>query len=185
MTAEKSGKNIILAVTGSIAAYKAASILRGLMNRGHQVRVIMTENARRFVTATTFRSLSGCPVVTELFVEEGRAGLLHIELAEWVDLLVVAPASANSIGKFACGLADDAVSCTWMASDCPKVVAPAMNDRMWASPAVQRNCEQLKKWNVRLIEPVEGKLASGKVAVGRLAPVETIVETVARLAQSL
>lgn len=179
MGTESAGKNIILGVTGSIAAYKAATILRGLMARGHVVRVVMTPSAQRLVTPTTFRSLSGRPVVTEMFVEGGQVSLQHIELAEWVDALAVAPATANFMGKIANGIADEVLSCTWMACDCPKVLAPAMNDRMWAGDAVQRNCRYLRELpGVRFIEPIEGKLASGRVAMGHLAPVEEIVEVI-------
>jgi len=177
------GKNIILGVTGSIAAYKAASILRGLMARGHTVQVVMTQSACRLVTPTTFRALSGRPVVTQMFIDEGQVALQHIELAQWVHVLAVAPATANFIGKAAGGIADDILSCTYMACDCPKIIAPAMNDRMWASPAVQRNCAYLRELpDVSFVEPVEGRLASGRVGVGHLAPVEDIVEKIHALA---
>ncbi len=180
------GSNIILGVSGSIAAYKAASVLRGLMARGHAVQVVMTPSACRLVTPTTFRALSGRPVVTELFADEGQVGLQHIELAEWVDVLAVAPATANFIGKAAGGIADEILSCTWMACDCPKLVAPAMNDRMWASPAVQRNAAYLRGLpGVTFVEPVEGRLASGRVGVGHLAPIDEIVEAVHAMAAAL
>lgn len=174
------GKNMVLAVTGSIAAYKAASVVRGLMGRDHTVQVIMTEAARFFVTPTTFRALSGRPALYQLFPDEGSAGLTHIELGEWAELMAVVPATANILGKFAGGLADDLVSCTWMACDCPRVIAPAMNDRMWESPATQRNYNRLKeREDVTFVEPVGGKLASGKEATsGRLAPVEDIIEKI-------
>ncbi len=177
------GVNIILGVTGSIAAYKAASVLRALMARGHAVRVVMTEASQRLVSPNTFRSLSGEPVTTALFIEETQVGLQHIELAEWVDVLAVAPATANFIGKVANGIADEIMSCTWMACDCPKLLAPAMNDRMWLSPPVQRNCDYLRSLaDVHFVDPVEGKLASGKHAVGHLAPVEEVIERIHRLA---
>ena len=188
------GKNIILGVTGSIAAYKACSILRGLMDRGHAVRVVMTASAQRLVTPTTFRALSGCPVATTMFIEEEQVGLQHIELAEWVGarsepgsagggVFAVAPATANFLGKAANGIADEILSCTWMACDCPKVLAPAMNDRMWNSDALQRNCRYLRQLpGVHFVGPVEGKLASGRMAMGHLAPVAEIVETIHRVA---
>jgi len=180
------GRNIILAVTGSIAAYKAPSILRGLMYRGHQVRVIMTQSAQKLISPTTFRALSGYPVATSLFIPDEQASLVHIELAEWADLLAIAPATANIIGKVTCGIADEIVSCTWMACDCPKVIAPAMNDIMWLSPAVLRNVAELRKFkDVHIIDPVGGKLASGKVAAtGHLAPVEVIVEKIDAVARA-
>jgi phosphopantothenoylcysteine synthetase/decarboxylase len=173
------GSNVILGVSGSIAAYKAASILRGLMALGHAVQVVMTPSACRLVTPTTFRALSGRPVVSEMFIDEGQVGLQHIELADWAHVLAVAPATANFIGKAAGGIADEILSCTWMACDCPKVIAPAMNDRMWASPAVQRNAAYLRGLpGVSFVGPVEGKLASGRVGLGHLAPIEEIVERI-------
>jgi len=184
MKQRSTGKNILLAVTGSIAAYKAASVLRGLTERGHAVQVLMSVAAQHFITPTTFRALSGRPVITRLFIEEEAAALVHVELAEWADLLAVVPATANIIGKFACGIADEIVSCTWMACDCPRVIAPAMNDRMWASPVVQRNCALLKEMaGVHFVGPVRGKLASGKVAEGRLAPVPQIVDVIHSIVQ--
>ena len=178
-----SGKNIILGVSGSIAAYKACSILRVLMGEGHHVRVVMTEAAQRLVTPTTFRALSGLPVVTDLWVPEGQASMAHIELAEWVDVLAIAPATAKVIGKIACGIADEVLSCTWMACECPKVIAPAMNDRMWLSPAVQKNIMELQgRDGVYIVPPVEGRLASGRIATGHLARVEQIVAAIDSLA---
>jgi len=179
MAAQSTGSNVILGVTGSIAAYKAASVVRGLMARGHAVQVVMTASARKLVGPATFRALSGRPVVTELFAEDAPASLPHIELAEWAHVLAVAPATANFLGKIANGLADDILSCTWMACDCPKVLAPAMNDRMWADPAVQRNCERLRGLpGVTFVGPVEGRLASGRVGMGHLAPVADVVAAI-------
>ncbi|MCD6416754.1 MAG: phosphopantothenoylcysteine decarboxylase [Planctomycetes bacterium] len=176
---EQTGANIILGVTGSIAAYKAPSILRGLMERGHRVRVVMTVAAQQFVHPTTFRALCGHPVITALFPPNSQVELRHVELADWVDALAIAPCTANFIGKAANGLADDILSCAWMACDCPKLIAPAMNDRMWASPPVQTNCETLRlQTGVHFIGPVEGGLASGKQAIGRLAPVSEIVDAI-------
>jgi len=183
MAGESLGRNVILGVTGSIAAYKAASILRRLMEGGHAVQVVMTPSAQRLVAPSTFRSLSGRPVITELFAEDGQVGLQHIELADWADVLVVAPATANFIGKIANGIADEILSCTWMACDCPKVLAPAMNDRMWAAEPVQRNCRYLRGLpGVHFVEPVEGRLATGRIGMGHLAPVEGVVEVVDRVA---
>lgn len=179
MSTEVTGKNVILGVTGSIAAYRAASILRGLMALGHTVQVVMTSSAQRLVTPTTFRSLSGRTVITDMFIDDGQVGLQHIELAEWVHVLAVAPATASFIGKAANGIADEILSCTWMACDCPKVLAPAMNDRMWGSDPVQRNCRYLRDLaDVHFIEPVEGRLASGRTGMGCLAPVDQIVKAI-------
>jgi phosphopantothenoylcysteine decarboxylase/phosphopantothenate--cysteine ligase len=179
------GRNIVLGVSGSIAAYKACSILRGLMRRGHAVRVVMTRSAQNLVTPATFRSLSGAPVATDLWPAEETAELVHIRLAEWVDVLAIAPATANIIGKVTCGIADEILSTTWMASACPKVIAPAMNDRMWESPAMQRNVGELRdRENVHFVDPVGGMLASGKMAgTGHLAPVEEVVKEIDRVAR--
>jgi len=183
MAEEKQARHIVLGVSGSIAAYKACSVVRALTAQGHEVQVVMTEAAQRLVGPATFRSLSGRPVVTGLWIPEGQAGLVHIELAEWADALAVVPATANIIGKIACGIADEVLSTTWMACDCPKLVAPAMNDRMWLSPAVQRNVAELSRTpGVHLVGPVEGRLASGRVAVGHLAPVTEIVERILSVA---
>lgn len=176
MAGKPEGKNVILGVSGSIAAYKACSVLRGLLALGHAVQVVMTRAAQKLVTPTTFRALSGRPVVTDLWIEEGRAGLVHIELAEWADALAIVPATANIIAKINAGIADEVLSCTWMACECPKVLAPAMNDRMWDSPATRRNVAALRALDgIRFVDPVEGVLASGKVAQGHLAPVDQIV----------
>ena len=181
--ARQKGRNVILGVTGSIAAYKAPSILRGLQDRGHTVQVVMTPAAQQLVGPSTFRSLSGRPVVTDIFVEDGQADLEHIALADWADVLAVAPATANFIGKAANGIADEALSLTWMACDCPKLIAPALNDRMWRSEPVQRNCAYLRGLpGVHFVGPVEGKLASGRTGVGHLAPIEEIVEAIHSLA---
>jgi len=179
MGEQEPGGNVLLGVTGSIAAYKAAAVLRGLQGLGHAVQVVMTPSARHLVAPTTFRALSGRPVITELFVPEGQAGLRHIHLADWADVLAVAPATANFIGKAANGIADEILSCTWMACDCPRLIAPAMNDRMWAGAPVQRNVQYLRGLpGVEFVDPVEGRLASGKTAVGHLAPVKRIVAAI-------
>lgn len=175
-------EHVLVAVTGSIAAYKAAPVMRGLMDRGAQVKVAMTEAAQRFVTPTTFRSLTGQPVATRLFIPEEAAELVHINLADWTDALAVVPATANSLGKFAGGIADEIVSCTWMACDCPKLVAPAMNTRMWNNAAVRENCSALAdKQDVEFVGPVEGLLAEDRQGMGRLAPVQDIIDAICRL----
>ncbi len=180
--APSSTDHVLVAVTGSIAAYKAAPVARGLMHHGPAVKVIMTEAAREFVSPTTFRSLTGHPVATRLFIPEESADLVHVNLADWCDALAVVPATANSVGKFAHGIADEIVSCTWMACDCPKLVAPAMNTRMWNNPAVQENCSALsEKQDVTFVGPVEGSLAEDRRGMGRLAPVEQIVEAICDL----
>jgi phosphopantothenoylcysteine decarboxylase/phosphopantothenate--cysteine ligase len=179
-------RNIIVGVTGSIAAYKACSVVRGLTARGHAVQVVMTDAAQKFVTALSFRALSRRPVVTSLWIDESDARLVHIELAEWVDVLAVVPATASIIAKFHAGIADDILTCTWLAADCPKVVAPAMNDRMWKAHATHRNVAGLREIEgIHIVDPVEGRLASGKVARGHLAPINDIIERVHQVAQSV
>lgn len=167
---------IVLGITGSIAAFKAASLCTALRKDGHEVQVVMTRAAQQFTTAVTMRALSGRPVVTDLFIDETAASLVHISLAEWMDLLLIAPATANILGKIWAGIADDVLSCVAMACPAPILIAPAMNDRMWLSPATQRNVAELKARGLQFIGPEEGRLASGKVSVGRLAPVEDVVE---------
>ncbi len=180
---EERGKKVVMGVSGSIAAYKACSVVRGLVHRGCEVSVVMTESARRLVGPATFRSLSGRPVTTALWIPEHEAGLVHIELAEWADVMAVVPATANIIGKFACGLADDVLSTLWLAFGGAKLIAPAMNDRMWANVAVQHNVEELKeRQGFHFAGPVAGELASGKEGrSGRMAPVDEIVKAVVNL----
>ena len=186
MTENISNKQIVLGVSGSIAAYKACEVLRSLLHKRHQVRVVMTQAAQNLITPTTFRALSGSPVATDLWIPEGQARLTHIRLAEWADILAVVPATANIIGKVANGIADEILSTTWMACDCPRVVAPAMNDRMWNSVAVQQNVNTLReRTGVKLVDPVAGTLPSGKEAgTGHLAPVPTIVDAIVDAAGS-
>ncbi|HCK28917.1 MAG TPA: bifunctional 4'-phosphopantothenoylcysteine decarboxylase/phosphopantothenoylcysteine synthetase, partial [Acinetobacter ursingii] len=136
-------KNIILAVTGGIAAYKSAIIVRRLKDYGFNVRVVMTHGAQAFITPLTFQALSGNPVHTELLDPEAEAGMGHIELARWADLVLVAPASCDTLAKFAHGLADDLLSTLYLATKAPVWVAPAMNQQMWAAKATQRNLQTL------------------------------------------
>ncbi len=176
-------RNIVMGISGSIAAYKACTVMRRLITRGCEVRVVMTEASQRLVGPSTFRSLSGHPVTTSLWVPEHQAELVHIELAGWADVLAVVPATANIIGKFACGLADCILSTLWLAYDGAKLIAPAMNDRMWANAAVRRNIEELENGQgVHRVGPVAGRLASGKEGdAGRLAPVDKIAGEIYQL----
>jgi len=176
-------RNIVLGVTGSIAAYKACDLLRELMRAGCEVRVVMTDSAQKLVTPATFHSLSGNPVSISLWTPQHQANLEHIQLAEWADCMVVAPATANIIGKFAGGIADDMLSTLWLAFPGRKLIAPAMNDNMWAHEAVQRNVKILRdKQSVTVVEPAPGRLASGKMGgQGRLAPIEDIFKAVLEL----
>lgn len=173
------GKRILLGVSGSVAAYKAVEILRGLQRRGADVQVAMTEAATKFVSPLTFEALSHRKVHTELFPESGDPDVVHVQVADWPDLMVVAPATANLIGKLANGLADDLLTCTLLAGDCPLVVAPAMESSMYGHPAVQKNLQHLRGRGVHLVDPEEGDLASGHSGIGRLADPEIIVTAAA------
>ena len=171
--------NVVLGVTGSIAAYKACEIVSRLRGQGCRVDVVMTDAAQKFVTPLTFETLAKSRVVADLWTPPATHDPLHISLAEEADVIVVAPATANVIGKIANGLADDALTCTVMAAQCPVVVAPAMNDLMYASPAVQANVARLQERGVVFVGPVEGRLASGKMGgKGRMADPEDIVAQV-------
>lgn len=154
---------IVLGVTGGIAAYKACELVRLFKKSGHEVRVVMTENAERFVGAITFEALSGNPVVTNL------TNMAHIELAQWGDVLVVAPTTANFIAKYANGIADDALLTEALAFTNRVVLAPAMNTRMWQAEATQENLTRLKNRGVEFIGPAEGELACGEVGEGKMS----------------
>ena len=171
-------KNVTLGVTGGIAAYKSVELLRLLTKAGAKVRVIMTENARWFVGPGTFQALSGQPVCTSVF-EEGDAAIRHIDWAQETDLAVIAPATANCIGKLANGIADDALSTYMLAVKAPVVVCPAMNTNMYQHPAVQRNLAVLREYGHILIAPDDGQLACGTVGPGRLPDPSFIVEKLA------
>lgn len=173
-----SGKRILLGVTGSIAAYKAVDILRRLQEQGAEVRVVMTRNACRFVPKLTFEALSGFPVLSDEYDPHEREGIGHIDVTSGLDLALIAPATANSIGKIASGIADDALTSALMAIDCPLMIAPAMNDRMYRNAVLRRNMASLRELGVRFIEPENGKLACGTEGQGRLAETGTIVDAV-------
>ena len=174
-TATRRGRRVLLLVTGGIAAYKACTIVRRLVDAGCEVRVAMTDAAQRFVTALTFEALSGHPVGTTLWGEGGEEPLDHIQWAQQCDLLLVAPATANFLAKMALGLADDLPSTLVTATGAPIVVAPAMNDRMWRNPPNQENLDRLRARGVEVIDPGSGYLACGTVAEGRLAEPEAVV----------
>lgn len=168
------GRRVLLLVTGGIAAYKACTIVRRLVDAGCDVQVAMTESAQRFVTPLTFQALSGKPVGTSLWGEGGEDPLDHIHWAQDTDLILVAPATANFLAKMANGLADDLCSTLATAADAPIVVAPAMNDRMWRNPPNQENLARLRERGVEIIDPGSGYLACGTVAEGRLAEPEAV-----------
>lgn len=167
---------ILLGVTGGIAAYKSCLLLRRLVSAGHDVRVVMTRHAAHFVGPLTFSTLSGHPVLADPFAEGRVDGAEHIDLSAWAEFCVVAPATANILGKAAQGLADDFLSTILCAFDKAILFAPAMNHRMWANPAVQHNCELLRDYGHQLVEPESGWLACGETGAGRMAEPEIIHE---------
>ncbi len=175
------GRRVVVGVSGSIAAYKAAVLVRQLMNAGAIVDVAMTPSAAAFVTPLTFAALTHRPVMTEVLALDPDQHIAHIELAEAADAIVLAPATANLLGKLAAGLVDDAVTAIACASRARVVVAPAMDAGMWTHPATQRNVETLRGFGYLVVEPEVGALASGLTGIGRLAEPETILAAVERL----
>src|SRR5574341_251549 len=168
-------KRVALGVTGGIAAYKAVEVLRGLQRAGCEVRVAMTRHACEFVTPLTFRALSGAYVVVDDYAPDNPDPIAHITYSQTVDLFIVAPATANTLAKFANGVADDFVTSTYLACTAPVLVAPAMNTTMLRHPATQRNLEKLRADGVRIIEPDQGEMACGTIGPGRLSEPEKIV----------
>src|SRR5215475_5612941 len=164
-----------LGVTGGIGAYKAVEVVRGLQKRGHDVAAIMTRSARRFVGEVTFEAITRRPVITDQFARGANADIEHIALATDISLLLVAPATANVIGKLANGIADDCLTSLYLATRAPVLLAPAMNTNMFEHPAVQRNLQTLAARGVRFVDPGEGYLACGWIGKGRLAEPEEIV----------
>ena len=174
-------KNIILAVTGSIASYKAADITAIFKKSGFNVTILMTREAGRFITPLTLQTLSGNEVIDDMFAEPKMWDPIHVSLAEKADLILIAPATANIIGKIACGIADDILTCVVMAARAPVLIAPAMNDNMYKNRIVQDNILKLKKLGYKFIGPDKGRLASGKVGLGRLADTKDILIAAKRL----
>jgi phosphopantothenoylcysteine decarboxylase/phosphopantothenate--cysteine ligase len=168
---------VVLGVTGCIGAYKACEVLRELQKRDVDVHVVMTASAKQFVSPMTFEALSRHPVFHDQFSLGENGDIRHISLADDADLLLVAPATANILGKFTRGIADDALSTLYLATRAPVLVAPAMNVNMFSHPAVQENLATLRGRGVRVVEPGDGYLACGWLGKGRLAEVETIVES--------
>jgi phosphopantothenoylcysteine decarboxylase / phosphopantothenate---cysteine ligase len=181
---------ITLGVTGGVAAYKSAELVRRLQTEGHTVQVVMTRAAREFITPLTFAALSGQKVITDLFAggDSGdpnlESAIEHIAVAQRTDLLLVAPATADTLAKFARGLADDFLSTLYLASTAPVVLAPAMNVNMWQHPATQENLATLRKRGVRIVEPGEGYLACGMTGPGRLAAQEEILKAVREIVEA-
>ena len=175
---ELQGKRIVLGVTGGIAAYKAAELVRLLGKQGADVQVAMTEGATHFVTATTFQALSGKPVFTDQWDARMPNAMAHIDLSRHADLILIAPATADFLARIVHGLADDLLTTMVLARDCPLLVVPAMNRQMWENPATQRNVAQLRADGVGLLGPASGEQACGEVGAGRMLEPEEILEEV-------
>lgn len=171
-------KTIVLGITGGIAAYKAADLASKLTQAGARVEVVMTESATRFITPLTLRSITGRPVVTNMWELTSEFSIEHVALAEAADVMVIAPATANIIAKLAAGISDDMLSCTVLATKAPVILAPAMNVNMFENSITQDNLTKLKARCFTIIGPAYGRLASGKIGLGRLAEVEKIIGTI-------
>ena len=174
-------KRIVLGVTGGIAAYKAAMLLRLLKQAGHEVRVVMTQSAQAFVQPLTFQALSGIPVYTDVIHDGSDNGMAHIDLAKWADLIVIAPASANCIASLAHGMASDLLSTLCLATKAPVLVAPAMNQQMWANKAVQTNTAVLQARGMKIIGPSAGEQACGDTGLGRMLEPDGIANYIEQL----
>ncbi|MBN2582080.1 MAG: hypothetical protein JXL80_03360 [Planctomycetes bacterium] len=170
-----SGKHVVVGVTGGIAAYKAAAMVSRMVQCGADVRVVMTESATRFVTTLTFQALSRNAVHVGLWEAGDSFSSTHVALGDWADLCVVAPATADFLAKAACGLADDLLSTTLLALDCPVLLAPAMNNRMWNKRVVQDNVARLNELGYHIVGPVEGRLACGTSGAGRMVEPDEIL----------
>ena len=171
-------KTIILGITGGIAAYKAADIASKLTQAGARVEAVMTESATRFIAPLTLRNVTGRPVVTDMFEPASELSPEHIALAEAADMVVIAPATANTTAKLAAGIADNMLTCLVLATRAPVIMAPAMNDNMFQNPVTQDNLTKLKARGFTIVEPGYGRLVSGKTGWGRLAEAETIIGTI-------
>lgn len=172
------GKKIILGVTGSIAAYKAAYLLRGLVKQGAEVQVVMTPYAKEFISPLTLSTLSGRPVLSEFFTRNDGQWNSHVDLGLWADLLIVAPATAATMGKMANGICDNLLVTTYLSAKCPVMVAPAMDLDMFQHPTTTRNISLLKSYGNIIIEPETGELASGLSGKGRMQEPEVIVDMI-------
>ena len=174
-------RRVLLLITGGIAAYKALELARRLMDRGYQIRGVMTKSAMEFITPLSLSALTGEKVFTELFSLTAEAEMGHIRLARDADIVLIAPATSNFLAKMAHGIADDLASTICLATDCPVMIAPAMNPNMWAHPATQANLATLKQRGVALIVPEEGDTACGEIGTGRLAEAAVIIAAIDRL----
>ena len=172
------GKKILLGVTASIAAYKSCDIITSLRKLGHETRVVMSPDAGHFITPLTLQTLSSNEVTTDMFRAPAKWEPCHVSLAEWADLILIAPASADMIAKLACGLADCALSAAVLASAAKILIAPAMNDKMYRHKAVQDNIARLKRFGYRFVGPGRGHLACGYEGMGHIAGTEDIIRAV-------
>lgn len=178
-------RNVLLGVTGGIAAYKCAQLVRLLVKAGCEVQVVMTPGAHDFITPLTLATLSKRPVLTDLFVRDGSGAWNdHVHLARWADVMVIAPATANTLGKMANGLCDNLLLACFLSAECPVLVAPAMDLEMWADPSVQSNMRTLRERNLQVVGPESGELASGLVGEGRMSEPERILEAISAIFSS-
>lgn len=177
------GKHILLGITGSIAAYKAATLVRGLVKEGAEVKVVMTPLAKQFITPLTLATLSKNPILVDFFDPENGAWNSHVSLGEWADLYIIAPATANTMAKMTYGIADNLLLTTYLSARCNVAVAPAMDLDMYAHPATQENIDKLRSRGVFIIEPGSGELASGLSGKGRMAEPEDIIKAILPLLQ--
>lgn len=169
------GKKIVLGITGSIAAYKAAYLIRALIKKGAEVQVVITPAGKEFITPITLSALTGKPVISEFFAQRDGTWNSHVDLGLWADAMVIAPATASTIGKMAHGIADNMLITTYLSMKAPVFVAPAMDLDMYAHPATQKNLDTLRSYENHIIEPGEGELASHLIGKGRMEEPENIV----------
>lgn len=180
-------KNILLGVTGGIAAYKAVDLASKLKSAGANVRTVMTQNACRFVGPLSFEAVTGSEVFTTMWTQPEVHKISHIALSDWANIVVIAPASANIIAKTATGICDDLLStflcASWsLAANGKAIIAPAMNNKMWENPAVQKNIETIKNMGYQLVGPAEGRLACGTTGIGRMSEPKEILEAIEKIA---
>ena len=174
-------KEVLLGVTGSIAAYKACDITNRLKEQGYDIVVIMTDEAAKFITPLTLERLSGNKVISDMWVPAEEYDPLHTSLADKADLVLVAPATANIIGKIASGICDDILTCTILATKAPVLFAPAMNDKMYKHRSVEANIAKLKEWGYTFIGPAVGRLACGYSAIGHISDTDFIIKEVKKV----
>jgi phosphopantothenoylcysteine decarboxylase/phosphopantothenate--cysteine ligase len=178
------GRKILLIITGSIAAYKIPDLIQALREAGAKVTCVLTEAGKKFVTPLTLRAVSGEPVYDDFFTPHSPFDVIHTSLAEWGDLILVAPASANFIARLSVGLANDLASSILLAANRPVLLAPAMNDQMYRNPLTQENIKKLKGIGYHFVDPIEGYLICGKEALGHISEPETITRQAAHLLRS-